>query len=129
ASGLGTSSFTFLGFPSRKSGKRKSQLKAERESSHTIVLYESPHRIGALLQDAFDVLGDRKAVVAMELTKKFERFSRGTLSQLAEIFADEKPKGEITVIIEGMARTPRKKENKYPKEKMPKEKWMTDGQS
>ena len=117
ASGLGTSSFTFLGFPSRKSGKRKSALEAERESPHTIVLYESPHRIGAFLQDAFDVLGDRKAVVAMELTKKFERFSRGTLSHLAEIFADEKPKGEITVIIDGMARTPRVKENKYPKEK------------
>ena len=116
ASGLGTSSFTFLGFPSRKSGKRKSALEAERERPHTIVLYESPHRIGAFLQDAFEVLGDRKAVVALELSKKFERFNRGTLSELAEAFADEKPKGEITVVIEGMARAPRKKENKYPKE-------------
>lgn len=116
ASGLGTSSFTFLGFPSRKSGKRKSALKAESTSPHTIVLYESPHRIGALLQDAFDVLGDRRAVVALELSKKFERFNRGTLSELAAIFADEKPKGEITVIIDGLARAPRIKENKYKKE-------------
>lgn len=116
ASGLGMASFTFLGFPSRKSGKRKSALEAEKENSHTIVLYESPHRIGALLQDALDTLGDRRAVVALELTKKFERFRRGTLSELAQAFAEEKPKGEITVIIEGMVRAPRVKENKYQKE-------------
>ena len=116
ASGLGMASFTFLGFPSRKGGKRKSALEAERENPHTIVLYESPHRIGALLQDALEVLGDRRAVVALELTKKFERFRRGTLSELAAAFAEEKPKGEITVIIEGMARAPRVKENKYKKE-------------
>lgn len=104
ASGLPTSSFTFLGFPSRKAGKRKAMLEAEAQSPHTLVLYESPHRIGALLQDAFDVLGDRQGVVALELTKKFERFHRGPLSELAEAFADDKPKGEVTVVIEGVQR-------------------------
>lgn len=110
ASGLSTASFTFLGFPSRKAGKRKKMLEAERDSGHTLVLYESPHRIGALLEDALEVLGDRSAVVALELTKKFERFHRGPLSQLVEDFADDKPKGEVTVIIEGVQRKSRRDE-------------------
>ena len=104
ASGLPTSSFTFLGFPSRKSGKRKKMLEAEREAEHTLIMYESPHRIGALLADALEVLGDRQAVVALELTKMFERYHRGPLSQLVEEFAEDKPKGEITVLIEGVSR-------------------------
>jgi len=104
ASGLPTSSFTFLGFPSRKSGKRKKMLEAEREAEHTMIMYESPHRIGALLADAYEVLGDRKAVVALELTKMFERYHRGPLSQLVGEFAEDKPKGEITVLIEGVSR-------------------------
>ena len=104
ASGLPTSSFTFLGFPSRKSGKRKKMLEAERDGEHTLIMYESPHRIGALLADAFEVLGDRQAVVALELTKMFERYHRGPLSQLVEEFSEDKPKGEITVLIEGLSR-------------------------
>jgi len=110
ASGLSTASFTFLGFSSRKSGKRKSMFEAEKNRSHTLVLFESPHRIGALLVDALDVLGDRRAVVALELTKKFERFHRGPLSQLVEDFAEEKPKGEVTVIIEGLRRKSKRSE-------------------
>ncbi len=104
ASGLPTSSFTFLGFPSRKAGKRKKMLEAERDAEHTLILYESPHRIGALLADAAEVLGERRAVVALELTKKFERFHRGTLPELAHEFSEQKPKGEITVLIEGVGR-------------------------
>jgi len=111
ASGLPTSSFTFLGFPSRKSGKRKKMLEAERDGEHTMIMYESPHRIGALLADAFEVLGDRKAVVALELTKMFERYHRGPLSQLAEEFAEDKPKGEITVLIEGVSRKSKRDED------------------
>ena len=104
SSGLSMASFTFLGFPSRKSGKRQKMFEAERESGHTLIMYESPHRIGKLLADAYVVLGERRAVVALELTKKFERFHRGTLADLAEEFADMKPKGEITLIIEGLQR-------------------------
>jgi len=104
ASGLSMSSFTFLGFPSRKSGKRQKMFEGERETGHTLILYESPHRIGSLLADAFAVLGDRRAVVALELTKKFERFHRGTLKTLAGEFFEEKPKGEVTLVIEGVVR-------------------------
>ena len=111
ASGLPTSSFTFLGFPSRKSGKRKKMLEAEQGGEHTLIMYESPHRIGALLADAFEVFGDRKAVVALELTKMFERYHRGPLSQLVEEFAEDKPKGEITVLIEGVSRKSKRDED------------------
>lgn len=111
ASGLPMSSFTFLGFPSRKTGKRKKMLEVESSAEHTLILYESPHRIGALLADAFEVLGDRRAVVALELTKMFERFHRGTLSQLAEEFAEDKPKGEITLLIEGVQRKSKRNED------------------
>ncbi len=113
ASGLSTASYTFLGFPSRKSGKRKAMFEAEQATGHTLVMYESPHRIGALLADALAVLGDRPAVVALELSKKFERFHRGPLSQLVEEFDGERPKGEVTVVIEGVQRPVKTKRNKY----------------
>lgn len=112
ASGLSMASFTFLGFPSRKSGKRQKMFEAERTTGHTLIMYESPHRIGKLLADAFDVLGNRRAVVSLELTKKFERFHRGTLGDLAEEFADVKQKGEITLVIEGLARKAKRAEAK-----------------
>jgi 16S rRNA (cytidine1402-2'-O)-methyltransferase len=100
-SGLPSSSFTFLGFPSRKGGKRRRLLEQERGAAHTLILYESPHRLAALLEDALEVLGDRRAAVALELTKLFERVVRGRLSELAARFAADKPKGEATVIIAG----------------------------
>ncbi len=101
ASGLPANSFTFLGFPPRKSGKRLKMIEREASSPHTLVFYESPHRLGAFLTDAFNELGDRRAAVAIELTKKFEEVHHGWLSELAELFADEKVKGEITVVIAG----------------------------
>jgi len=110
ASGLSMASFTFLGFPSRKSGKRQKMFEGELETGHTLIMYESPHRIGSLLADAFAVLGNRRAVVALELTKKFERFHRGTLEDLAAEFDDYKPKGEVTLIIEGLLRKSKRAE-------------------
>lgn len=101
ASGLSTSSFTFKGFPPRKSGPRKKFLAAEADAAHTIILFESPHRVGKLLADAHDVLGDRAAAVCIELTKKFEKVVRGHLGDLAEQYADQKVKGEVTIVIAG----------------------------
>jgi len=100
-SGLSAASYTFLGFPPRKPGKRKNFLAAEADAPHTLVLFESPHRTGALLTDALAVLGDRRAAVAIELTKMFEETARGWLSELAERFAVETPRGEVTVAIAG----------------------------
>ena len=107
-SGLPTSSYTFLGFPPRKSGARKRFLEAEAEKAHTLILFESPHRVAALLRDALAVLEDRKAAVCIEMTKKFERTHRGFLSDLvAELEAAPK-KGEVTVVIAGNNRKLRK---------------------
>lgn len=99
-SGLSTSSYTFKGFPPRKPGPRKRFLEMDRDLPHTIVIFESPFRITALLDNALEVLGDRDAAVCLELTKTFERVHRGPLSTLAKAFP-QAPKGEITVVIAG----------------------------
>jgi 16S rRNA (cytidine1402-2'-O)-methyltransferase len=101
ASGLPTSSYVFKGFPPRRSGGRRRFLAMEKELPHTLVLFESPHRVGALLADALEVLGNRAAAVCVELTKKFQEVHRGHLGDLAETFRAAKTKGEVTVIIAG----------------------------
>jgi 16S rRNA (cytidine1402-2'-O)-methyltransferase len=73
----------------------------EKDLPHTLVFYESPFRVQKLLEDARDVLGDRRAAVCIELTKQFEKTHRGTLSELALQFKDAKVRGEITVVIAG----------------------------
>ncbi len=100
-SGLPTSSYTFRGFLPRKTGARKNALAKERESEHTMILFESPHRCSALLEDALEALGDRKAAVCAELTKKFQRVHRGWLSDLTQQSKEMKMKGEFTVVIAG----------------------------
>lgn len=102
ASGLSTASFTFKGFGPRKSGPRKRWLEQERDLPHTIIVFESPFRIGALLADAHEVLGNRLAAVCIELTKKFEDVRRGYLEELAQFYKSRSaPKGEITIVIAG----------------------------
>jgi 16S rRNA (cytidine1402-2'-O)-methyltransferase len=101
SSGLPTSSFTFKGFPPRKPGPRRRFLEQDRDLPHTLVFYESPLRVAALLKDARQTYGDRRAAVCIELTKKFERVHRGTLGELEAYFADHAIKGEVTVVIAG----------------------------
>jgi 16S rRNA (cytidine1402-2'-O)-methyltransferase len=100
-SGLPSHAFTFRGFPPRKSGKRRHFLEVDRESPHTLIFYESPYRLRAFLEDALEVLGDRQAAVANELTKMYETITRGTLSELLAQFDDAQIKGEYTVVIAG----------------------------
>ncbi len=100
-SGLPTSSYTFKGFPPRKTGARKRFLESERDLPHSLVFFESPYRVGKLLADAFEVLGDRQAAICIEMTKKFERVHRGFLEDLAEDFRERKVRGEVTVVIAG----------------------------
>jgi 16S rRNA (cytidine1402-2'-O)-methyltransferase len=102
-SGLPTHSFTFRGFPPRKSGPRRRFLEVDADSPHTLVFYESPYRLKAFLQDAIEVFGDRQAVLANELTKLYEEVQRGTLSELLSLFEEEEPRGEYTVVIAGAA--------------------------
>ena len=100
-SGLSTSSFTFKGFPPRGPGACRNWFAAERDHDHTLICYESPFRVGATLQAAFDALGDREAAVCIELTKLHERVARGYLSDLAAQFKDATVKGEVALVIAG----------------------------
>jgi len=104
-SGLPLHSFTFRGFPPRKSGQRRRFLEVDLHSPHTLIFYESPFRLAAFLEDALAVYGDRPAALANDLTKLFEKVERGTLSQLHALVADEaKLKGEYIVVIGGAER-------------------------
>ncbi|HEY2846283.1 MAG TPA: 16S rRNA (cytidine(1402)-2'-O)-methyltransferase [Pyrinomonadaceae bacterium] len=100
ASGLPTDSIYFGGFlPSKKSERRK-RLEECIDIPATLTFYEAPHRLAKSLADCADVLGDRRAAVARELTKLHEEVVRGTLSRLATRYADTSVKGEIVLIIE-----------------------------
>jgi 16S rRNA (cytidine1402-2'-O)-methyltransferase len=103
-SGLPPSSFTFKGFPPRKPGPRKRFFEVDAEQPHTLVVFESPHRLARMLRDAHEVLGDREACVCVDMTKKFEATHRGPLSALADEFEGETVRGELTVVIAGNAR-------------------------
>jgi len=100
ASGLSTKRFVFEGFLPLKKG-RKTRLTQLAQEERTIVLYESPHRIQRTLKDILNYFGDRQIVIARELTKMFEEFIRGNLSQVLEQLSEKKLKGEIVLIIEG----------------------------
>lgn len=101
ASGLPTDRFFFEGFLSNKSAARKKRLTQLIDFPHTIILYESPHRIEKTVNDIFEVFGDRQICIAREITKKFEQFIRGSVTEVIEILAQKKLKGEIVIVIEG----------------------------
>jgi len=101
-SGLPPYPFTFAGFPPPRSGKRRTFYRRWGGLGHTLVVYESPHRLLASLADALAELGDRPAAAARELTKLHEEILRGPLSELLARFS-ERPalKGELTLVIGG----------------------------
>jgi 16S rRNA (cytidine1402-2'-O)-methyltransferase len=100
-SGLPAHSFTFRGFAPRKSGKRQNFMAVDVEAPHTLVFYESPHRLLAFLQDALAVFGDRDTAVCNELTKLYENVQRGKLSELIAHFEQADPRGEYVVVVNG----------------------------
>ncbi len=104
SSGLPYSSYTFKGFPPRKSGKCRRFLEMDVELPHTLVYFESPYRVHKFLVQAIEVFGNRKAAVCREMTKMFESVNRDNLENLIEYFEDRKVKGEVTIVIEGMQR-------------------------
>lgn len=101
ASGLPTDAFRFEGFLPRKDGPRSKRIEHFREDPASLILFESPHRIGKLLASLHTILGNRRAVLARELTKQFEEFRRGTLDELLAQVQTHPPKGEITLVVEG----------------------------
>jgi 16S rRNA (cytidine1402-2'-O)-methyltransferase len=109
ASGLPTDEFFFAGFLPARSGERRARLAKLRELPATLIFYEAPHRIAATLKDAHEILGERRAVVARELTKMHEEIARARLSELVERFgSEERARGEIVLLID---RTPIEMEN------------------
>jgi len=103
-SGLPTDRFAFDGFPPRKDGERRRWLAELRGERRTVVLFESPNRVAALLAAMVEVLGpERRAAVCRELTKLHEEVVRGPLAELAAWAADG-VRGEIVVVVEGAAR-------------------------
>ncbi|GEN10509.1 16S rRNA (cytidine1402-2'-O)-methyltransferase [Myxococcus fulvus] len=101
ASGLPTGRFHFLGFLPRKGPERRAMLEEVASLSATLVLYESPRRLGETLQDLQEAWGDRRACVARELTKLHEEFVRAPLSELSARYATEEARGEVVVLVEG----------------------------
>jgi 16S rRNA (cytidine1402-2'-O)-methyltransferase len=102
-SGLSGREHSFLGFLSAKSGERRRALAQVKERRGALVLYEAPHRVVETLRDMCEVLGDRQAVCARELTKRFEQVVRGRLSELVEHFTQTEPRGEFTIVVAGAA--------------------------
>lgn len=100
-SGLPTDEFFFGGFLPARSGARRARLEEVRTIAATLIFYEAPHRIAATLRDARQILGERAAVLARELTKLHEEIARGSLSELAVRFLSaESARGEMVLIID-----------------------------
>ena len=104
-SGLPVHSFTFRGFPPRKSGPRRRFMEVDKDMPHTLIYYESPYRLEAFLRDALEVFGEREAALANDLTKMFEHVERGTISSLLE-WVEQQPKlkGEFILVIAGVGK-------------------------
>ncbi len=100
ASGLPTHGFVFLGFLRKKTGKMKKELAAATASGFTVIFYESPHRIRKTMASCAEIFpGTARVVLARELTKKFEEFTRGTLDEINQALAAKEPLGEFVVLL------------------------------
>ncbi|GFP95150.1 ribosomal rna small subunit methyltransferase i [Phtheirospermum japonicum] len=103
ASGLPTNEFTFVGFLPKHAAKRRERLMVSANSAATQVFFVPPHKLSQFLEEAFSIFGQhRRCVIAREMTKLHEEFWRGTLEEAKEAFSVHQPKGEITLLIEGM---------------------------
>lgn len=106
ASGLPPHPYRFIGFLPRTAAARRAALEALRDDDATLVAFEAPRRLKEALRDALDVLGDRDATVARNLTKPHERYQRGSLAGvLTELEAEGEVRGEVTIVIAGSERS------------------------
>lgn len=102
ASGLVPQPFYFFGFLNRKNSDQISELEELNQHSETLIFYEAPHRLNKTLKNMQKVFGaDRQAVLCRELTKKFEEFDRGSISELIEWTEANQVRGEFVVIVDG----------------------------
>lgn len=110
ASGLTPQPFYFFGFLNRNKKERRQQLEQLGKREETILFYEAPHRLKDTLKDMQLVLGERKIVMARELTKKFEEFLRGNLTEALEWAETNEVRGEFCLVLEGNANAPQEEE-------------------
>ena len=110
ASGLPTDRFFFEGFLPVKDGQRRTRLEALKSFEHTLVFYESPHRIHKSLTAIHDVLGNRRVSLAREISKKFEEYLRGTAEEISNRISGKTVKGELVLVVEGNRGKSRKDE-------------------
>ena len=109
-SGLPADRFTFLGFLPRKGGERSRRLEEIAKSRWTVVLFEAPSRLARLIADLQESCGsERRIVVARELTKLHEEVRSGTLAEIAGYYADNAPRGEVTIVVSGCPTRPKEK--------------------
>lgn len=99
--GLPMHEFVFIGFLPQKKG-RETKLRSLAAEQRTMILYEAPQRVVKLLEQLLQHLGDRRASVSRELSKKFEETQRGLLSELIKHFSEKEPKGEFVIVVEGL---------------------------
>ena len=102
-SGMSGDGFLFLGFLPRKARERRAKLEGLTGSTHTLVVFEAPHRLKATLRDILAVLGEREMSVCRELTKLYEEVFRGTASEALAHFSE--PRGEFVLVIRGVTPT------------------------
>ncbi|PWH18172.1 MAG: 16S rRNA (cytidine(1402)-2'-O)-methyltransferase [Anaerolineae bacterium] len=105
ASGLPTDHFLYVGFLPRKTSERNQTLEKLVSLPYTLILLEAPHRLLKTLTSLYHALGNRRVVIARELTKLYEEFWRGDLAQAIESFSVQPPRGEITLVIEGASQS------------------------
>jgi 16S rRNA (cytidine1402-2'-O)-methyltransferase len=106
ASGLPTDSFLYLGYLPRKSAERREAVGRIVGSTYTLIFLETPHRLLDSLDDLLSVLGDRQMAAARELTKVYEQFVRGRISEVRAHFTEYGPRGEFVLVVSGKGEEP-----------------------
>jgi len=101
-SGLSSDRFIFEGFLPRDTKKRTEILSLHIDEERTAIFYEAPHHLKETLHHMLDILGDRQAALARELTKKYEEIRRGSISELIAGFESSEPKGELVIVVSGV---------------------------
>jgi len=100
-SGLAANNFIFAGFLPNKTGKRKKELKKLAFESRTLIFFEAPHRIRAMLIDLKEIFGERQMVMVREMTKMFEEVKKDSVSNILKHLESRKIRGEFTLVVEG----------------------------
>lgn len=101
ASGLSCQPFYFYGFLNRQTREKRKELEKLQKQMATVIFYESPHRLRETLKEILDVFGNRRIVLCRELTKRYEEFIRGTLSEVTDWAKQNEIRGEFCLIVEG----------------------------